>query len=71
MEKVTISLSDNNYTTHARAMLSTDPEWGRTMGDLLQKMEHELYTQHDAYLCIEGVRKEPIWLRVTGVQDTP
>ena len=69
MKKITLTLSDNNYTVQAKTDIDLDSHQDNTLKKLVDKIESGLYSESAAYLSIEGLTKKPVILTITECAD--
>ncbi len=70
MEKVKITLFDNNFTSLNKAEIEFNPETITKLKKLMHEIGDGLLTEHATHLCIEGINNTPIELTITDYENS-
>jgi hypothetical protein len=70
MKNINITLSDTNYTEHAKTKLTLDPAQFEIFKELVQIIEGGLYEQRAAYIGIDGLFKDSVKLTITEIEQS-
>ena len=69
MRNISFSLSDNNFSTHAKTRVSINSSQEDTLRKLVHGIEEGLFRERAQYLCIDGLLKKRVVLTITECCD--
>ncbi|MBF0225668.1 MAG: hypothetical protein HQK76_09465 [Desulfobacterales bacterium] len=69
MEKIHITLTDNNYTVKEKTDIILDKSEGTHFKNLIKGIQDGLYAEKAAYLSIEGLIGKAIKLTITECEN--
>jgi hypothetical protein len=69
MKNISVSLSDDKFSTQARTRVNINSNQEDTLQKLVREIEWGLFRQGVQYLCIDGLLKKRVVLTITEFCD--